>query len=311
VLLAQFYWGRRLYIVLLQTHTMMLKGILFLVVFFPLIASAQENADDSGMTEPIGILTGEIAAKRATVYNIKPAIDIPVTVALGAPSIYLLTIIFSKTPTPESEILKLDKNNVPAIDRWSAGWHDDKLDKLSYYPFYAVMPLPFLLLADRQIARDKGAVGLLYLEAFAFEGIIYSGSVYLVDRFRPDVYNTDLSLQYRTNGNFRNSFFAGHVAVVTLSTLFIARVYDDYHPSSRLKWVFYGGAAAATLGMAYMRLEAGKHFTTDILMGMAVGAACGLGVPVVHKNRNYKNQRWLISPAFYEKGVGFSVNYRL
>jgi membrane-associated phospholipid phosphatase len=185
--------------------------------------------------------------------------------------------------------------------------HNDKLDKFSYIPFYAVMPLPLVLLADRGVQKDAGKVGLLYLEAFAFTGTIYTASVYFVDRFRPDVYRTDLDLDYRTNGNFRNSFFAGHVAVVATSAFFISKVYADYHPHSNWKWVFYGGSLAATAAMGWIRLEAGKHFLSDVLLGAAVGTAAGILTPQLHKNMGGPHA-WSLSPT-YDRGPGLAFNY--
>jgi membrane-associated phospholipid phosphatase len=290
---------------------MLFRNCLLLAILITYNTYAQDDTTNAGELErPLPIAVSDNIPPEH-MYHVNNAVDMPIVLALGGTAIYALTIIYSKKNTPESVILNLNKNDVPSYDRWTAGWHDDNLDKISYYPFYGVMPLPLILLADKQIAQDKGRIGLMYLEAFAFEGILYTGSVYFADRFRPDVYDTNLPLSYRTNGNFRNSFFAGHVAVMALTTLFISKVYDDYHPYSNVKWVLYGSSAALTLGMAYLRLAAGKHFTSDILVGMAVGTACGLGVPIIHKNRDYKKQRWSLSPDIFDRGVGFSFNYRL
>lgn len=257
--------------------------------------------------------SGFVSSNRSSghMYHVNNFVDMPIVLALGGTSIYGMTIIYSKKSTPVSVIENLNKNNVPVFDRWTAGWHDANMDRISYYPFYGVMPLPLFLLLDKDMKKDRGRIGLMYLEAFAFEGITYTSAVYFADRFRPDVYDVNLDMSYRTNGNFRNSFFAGHVAVTALSTFFISKVYDDYHPYSNVKWVLYGASAAATIGMGYMRLEAGKHFTSDIVVGAAVGTACGFLVPIVHKNRDYKNQRWSLSPAIIEKGAGFAWTYKL
>ncbi len=290
------------------------KTILFLSIFFVSTAKAQDDTVNTVLPkEPVENVDETTSPEhpKTHVYHINNAVDMPIVGVLGGTSIYLLTVIYSKPNTPESVIVNLNKNSVPAIDRWTAGWHNANLDQISYYPFYGVMPLPLLLLADKQIAQDKGRIGLMYLEAFAIEGILYSSAVHFADRFRPDVYDTNLSLSYRENGNFRNSFFAGHVAVMALSTLFVSKVYNDYHPYSNMKWVLYGSSAVLTLGMAYLRLAAGKHFTSDILVGMAVGTACGLGVPAVHKNTDYKKQRWSVSPDIFDKGAGLSFTYKL
>jgi hypothetical protein len=281
------------------------------IVYSAIAYSATAQEDTSDVKEEPSHQPFNNEMLRAHMYHVNNAVDMPIVLALGGTSIYLMTIIYNKEPTPESVILGLDKNDIPAFDRRTAGWHDDNLDKMSYIPFYAVMPLPLVLLADKSMKPDRGRIGLMYLEAFAFEGILYTSSVYFVDRFRPDVYNTDLPLSYRTNGNFRNSFFAGHVAVVAASTFFISKVYDDYHPKSGFKWVLYGASAAATVGMGYIRLAAGKHFLSDIIVGAAVGTACGLLVPVIHKNKDYAKQRWSLSPDIIGNGAGFTFTYKL
>jgi hypothetical protein len=292
---------------------MQLRYILLAGTFFTSAAFAQD--DTAGVidrSEPEAVIDNTVDRNQVQhMYHINPAVSVPIVAVLGGTTIYAMTIIYNKPKTPESVILNLDKENIPAFDRWNAGWHDADMDRISYYPFYAVMPLPLVLLADKSMKHDRARIGLMYLEAFAVEGIIYTSSVYFADRFRPDVYNKDLDLSYRTNGNFRNSFFAGHVAVVAASTFFISKVYDDYHPHSAFKWVLYGASTAATLGMSYMRLEAGKHFTSDVVVGITVGTACGLLVPVIHKNKSYKDQKWSLYPNIIDKGAGFTFTHRL
>ena len=247
------------------------------------------------------------------VYLINNAVDYPLTLVLGGTSVYLLTVVdYSKKPTSETDILNLNTNNLPVFDRSATTHHSANLANTSNYLFYSAMPLPLVLLADRKIAKDAGEIGVLYLEAFAFEGILYSTSVSVVGRFRPDAYNTSLPVSERADGNNRNSFFAGHVAVVANSTFFISKVYNDYNPGSCLKWWLYGGSAAATVGMGYLRYASGRHFPSDIVAGALVGTACGLLVPTLHKNRNYKNQKWSIVPDLLDRGAqGFSFMYRL
>ena len=44
------------------------------------------------------------------------------------------------------------------------------------------MPLPLVLLADKDIRQDAGEIGFLYLEAMSLTGLLYTGSVYIKDR---------------------------------------------------------------------------------------------------------------------------------
>ena len=79
-----------------------------------------------------------------------------------------------------------------------------------------------------------------------------------------------------------------------------------------MRWVFYSGATAATLGMGYLRLTAGKHFPSDIVAGSLIGTACGLLTPAIHRNRDFKNQKWSMNPGIFDKGeTGFTFVYKL
>lgn len=289
----------------------MLRKLFFALLLCSLNAHAQEDSTDNvndadDENHPAAAEHHDRQANK--LYRMKYGVDLPIIGVFGGWSMYAFTKIYNKDPTPVEQILALDRNNVPAFDRWVTYNHDDKLDKFSYIPFYAVMPLPFVLLLDRRVSHDAGRVGLLYLEAFAFTGVTYTASVYFVDRFRPDVYSDKLELDYRTNGNFRNSFYAGHVAVMATSTFFVSKVYADYHPHSPLKWVFYGASAVATAGMGYIRLESGKHFLSDVLLGTAIGVASGILTPQLHKNMD-RVHAWSLSPTYYN-GPGLSFNYR-
>jgi len=294
---------------------MMIRKILFVFLFFSANLRAQEAPLSNVLHD--SVISNDLAPEKTPkstqsdkMYHLNYATVLPIIAVGFAATAYSFSVIYTKKRTPVTTIQNLNTNNIPAFDRWATKYHNLDMDRISYYPFYAVMPLPLILLADKKIRKDAGKVGLMYLEAFAFTGIVYGSAVYFIDRYRPDVYNTGLDMSYRTNGNYRNSFFAGHVAVIATSTFFIAKVYDDYHPHSPWKWVVYAGAAAATLGMGDMRLHAGKHFPSDILLGALVGTTSGLLTPVFHKNRS-KMQKWSLGPDVMPDGAGFAFTYKL
>jgi len=145
----------------------------------------------------------------------------------------------------------------------------------------------------------------------AITGLLYTGSVYFVDRYRPQTYATEIPVEERTRGGNKNSFFAGHVALVATSGFFIASVYDTYHPHSKLKWWLYGGATALTASMVYMRTISGNHFPTDQLIGISVGTLSGLLVPRLHKKKDYAKQAWNLSPFSTGEVSGLSFTYKI
>jgi membrane-associated phospholipid phosphatase len=78
---------------------------------------------------------------------------------------------------------------------------------------------------------------------------------------------------------------------------FIAKVWSDYHPESKAKWLFYTGAAAVTSATVLMRHQAGMHFPSDLLLGAGLGAATGILVPALHKNKS-ADDRLSLTPYF-------------
>ena len=56
----------------------------------------------------------------------------------------------------------------------------------------------------------------------AVAGLLYTGSVYANDRYRPYAYNSTVDMSERTRGGAKNSFFAGHVPLAGTSTFFMA-----------------------------------------------------------------------------------------
>ena len=245
------------------------------------------------------------------VYKLKPAIDIPLTVATAGLSILGFSKIYSKDETPRAEIERLRKSDLNSFDRWAADVYHPDAEAASDAVFYAAMPLPLVMFAfDKDIRKDALKISLLYIEAMGITGVFYTGSNYYVNRFRPLAYNADVPMNERMEGGATNSFIAGHPALVATSTFFTAKVFSDYHPDSNLKYLFWGGAIAATGATAYWRHRAGKHFPSDLLVGTSIGALSGILVPHFHKNKLFKNENISVTP-FSGFSHGLAFRYKL
>lgn len=250
--------------------------------------------------------------KANDVYKLNLAADIPITAAGIAWCSYAFSKIYSKDTIPYETVKRLNKDDLNSFDRWAAGKTNQKLSDGSDFLFYGSIPLPAFLFIDRRIRKDALKISALYLEAFSITGLLYTGSAYFIDRYRPETYNTSLPIDDRANGNNKNSFFAGHVAVVATATFFMAKVYSDYHPESKWKWAFWGGAAAATGTMVYFRHAAGKHFPSDLVVGTAIGVLSGVLVPHFHKYKDPDKRTWGLGPSVNPDGdgVGLRFTYR-
>jgi membrane-associated phospholipid phosphatase len=243
------------------------------------------------------------------VYKINYKYEVPVTVVAAGITGFNFSRISKKENSTEAEIQALDKSSIPWFDRWTVHVYSNSIDQTSYIPFYVAIPLPLLCLADEKMRHDFWKIGYLYIEALAATGLVYSTAVSLTDRYRPFTYNKESPQDMAVQSNSKKSFFAGHVALVATSSFFMARVYADYHPDSKIKWVFYGAAGALTAATGIMRNLAGMHFLSDVLLGAAVGTASGLLVPSLHKIKPGKTPHLTFIP-FGGTGAGFTAFYR-
>jgi membrane-associated phospholipid phosphatase len=244
------------------------------------------------------------------IYKINYRTEVPFTVVAAAITGFNFSQISQKTNSTETQIENLDKDNIPFFDRWTVHVYSKSIDQASYIPFYVAIPLPLLCLVDQKMRKDFWKIGYLYVEALAATGVVYSSAVALTNRYRPFTYNKESPMDLAMESNSKKSFFAGHVALVATSSFFMARVYADYHPDSKLKWVFYTGAGALTAATGIMRNLAGMHFLSDVLLGAAVGTASGLLVPSLHKIKPGKTPHLTILP-FGGMGTGFTAIYRI
>jgi membrane-associated phospholipid phosphatase len=253
------------------------------------------------VTEPV---------KEQPVYKLNLPVDLAITTPGTLWSLYAFSKIYSKDPSNEKDILALDEKDVPGFDRWGVRKYNKNNDKVSYIPFYVSMPLPAVFLLDKRMRKDMLKLSFMYLEAMSITGLLYTGSTYFIDRYRPYVWSKDTDMDYRIRGGGRNSFYAGHVALVATSTFFVAQVFADYHKDSKWKWAYYTAAGATTGVTAYLRHRGGLHFPSDILIGITQGTLTGLLVPKLHKTKLIREGKLVLSPFSTGQATGLAAVYK-
>ena len=248
---------------------------------------------------------------RQPVYKLKPIVDVPLTAINTAWTLYAFTKIYSKPVSDLETVLNLDQNNINWFDRWAVRPYSPHLDKLAYIPFNASMALPLIFIIPKETRKDFFKLCFLYIEAMSITGILYTSSTYFVDRYRPYVYSSGTTTEQRINGGGKNSFYAGHPALVATSLFFGAKVLSDYYPDSKFKWLYYTIAAGATGLTAYWRHRGGMHFPSDLLLGVTQGTLTGILVPHFHKHKLIKDPNLSLLP--YSNGFdhGLALLYRL
>lgn len=256
---------------------------------------------------------GQIQAQESErMYHLNLKVDIPLTVVgLGA-TYFGFERINAKGESDWNELRNLDKEDINAFDRSAAGNNDEDLEKVSDIFFLGAFPFGVVLLADNKVRNELGTIGLMYLEALAISSGIYATTNGYVDRYRPLVYQdnadaTDAELEELDYGGNRNSFIGGHPMITATTTFFVAKVYHDLHPDNNFKYAVWGFAGAATATCAILRYQAGKHFPTDLIAGVAVGTLSGILVPQLHKKESGEGGFSMTPILGYYQGV--SMNY--
>lgn len=210
-----------------------------------------------------------------------------------------------KTDHTISELGALDKEELFFVDRFAAGYYSESLSTASDYPFYGSFAIPFALLFDDSINTHSGQVIGLYIESLATTSALFTITAGLVDRPRPLVFSEDAPLERRLRKTSKRSFYSGHVAASATALFFAAKVYSDFHPDSKVRPYLWTAAFAVPAGVGYLRLKAGKHYLTDIILGYGLGALTGYLVPHLHKQ---KEKRLQLYPSAMQTPLGEVAN---
>lgn len=248
---------------------------------------------------------------RHKVYHLNYAVDIPVTTVSIATAFWGLSIVTGKSPLDSMFIIGLDANNINRFDR-SATWQDagfaPRARTISDWGMGISHALPFLLFLDKEIRQDWTDVLLLLFQTQAVTGNLYSwAGAANVNRIRPMSYNTDVAWDERTDARNKNSFYSGHTSMSTSACMFAAKVYCDYHPElGNRKYLVYSLAFIPAATTGFLRYKGLKHFPTDVITGLIIGAGVGIMIPHLHK----KTGPNLTLVPFAGQTNGLALSYR-
>jgi membrane-associated phospholipid phosphatase len=199
-----------------------------------------------------------------------------------------LSIILRNNANPATieEINLLDKNNLNFLDRRAVNNFSSTAGFASDIVLYSSISFPFITYISKNCRSEGGVIAIMILETALINNGIVSVIKSSSNRYRPFNYNSDVPLIEKLSGESRRSFVSGHVGNSAALTYLTARVITDLHPDMNNKFLIWGTAAAIPALMGYLRVEAGRHFPTDVIGGYIIGAAVGYIIPSLHLKRN-------------------------
>ncbi|WP_207496205.1 phosphatase PAP2 family protein [Aridibaculum aurantiacum] len=219
-------------------------------------------------------------------------------------------LIRNKRDLTPDELARKTPDRLMFMDRWNAGYYSAKADRDSYILFNGsyVYPLAIMLL-DKKQRQKFGQLAVLYLETIGITGSMYTLTAGLVYRSRPYVYGNIAPVEMRMSKGAQRSFYGGHVATTAAFSFFTAQVFRDFHPNSKLRPYVWSLAAVLPAIMAYERYKAGYHFLSDSFIAYTIGAATGILVPHLHKNKKLKD--FSLKPTVVNGAQGLSMVYKI
>jgi hypothetical protein len=246
---------------------------------------------------------------QCSMYRFNKKIDYPVA-ALGiAGTTYGLYKRFQKPPSDTATILALSTEKMNKLDKGACETYN--MGRISDVLFVLGVTSPWVLYSDKLIKRDQDAITMMYMQAITLSAAGYALTAGTVDKYRPYAYNPKAPMKRRVSTHAKNSFYCGHPSVMAAGAFFTAKTYSDYYPKSAKSYALWSYAALSTAACGYLRYKGGYHFPSDIAIGMTVGAAVGILVPVIHKNRN-KESGVVAQPSGPDPGcqqVSFSFRF--
>lgn len=183
-----------------------------------------------------------------------------------------------------NDLASLQPTKVPAWDRWSLDQYSLAAKERSDWLLYSGAILPgALLLLDPTIRKAPQKPVLIMAQALSLNASLVLLTKHLTLRNRPFTYNPAVPLADKLEKDARVSFFSGHSSTMAALSFGYAGIWSSYHPDSRWKPVVWTGAAVLPAAMGLLRMQAGKHFLSDVLVGYVVGASCGYLLPKWHR----------------------------
>lgn len=245
-------------------------------------------------------------------YHVRYQWEAPVAATFLASSYFGFRALDKYASFTEADIAKLNVQNINAFDRPIALLNPEgfaSAQKKSDLLLNVCIASPAILLLDRKVRRDWADFATMLAMSHAVNNMLYFGAVVSIRRARPLTYNPALPLSEKVGDAKSNSFFSGHVSFSATSTFFAAKLYTDYHGITGLKRaLIYTGAAIPPALVGYYRMRAGKHFKTDVITGLIVGAASGIGIPALHK-LSQTNKDLAIQPFYMQGYSGVTLSY--
>ena len=181
-----------------------------------------------------------------------------------------------------------DLKGIKNIDRSAIYNHSATAKSASDILGYTSIGLPIIFCLSNKTKGQRKDFLVMYSEVILLNVGVTGLIKHATKRPRPYVFGENVNKYSRESKTAQASFISGHTSLLSSNMFFLASTFSRFHPTSKLRPYIWGVAIAAPAVMGYLRVEAGVHYTTDVIAGYVLGAAIGLLIPALHKTKNMK-----------------------
>lgn len=211
-------------------------------------------------------------------YEVDYAIDGSITFAAATASLLISLVPVDTAPRWDRELF--GSIDLSVRDNFSIS-----AAKLSDALIAGTMLTPVLVQLDRGIDEDAGRRALLYGQTLSVSLLFNAIAKRAVQRPRPYNYHPSsrVGAYARTQGSdSHTSFYSGHAAMAFTASVAGSYLFSLGSTDERARAALWGLQFTLASTTAHLRVRAGKHFYSDILIGALVGCAVGYAVPALH-----------------------------
>lgn len=149
----------------------------------------------------------------------------------------------------------------------------------------ASLAAPAIYLTGRTIDDADGDRLILYGQTVAINGLLAQAGKHLVQRPRPYMYGKSSAARAyaaEAGADGRKSFYSGHAAMSFGAAVTGAYFLGASDAPGVARGFAWGAGLAVAATTATLRVRAGKHYYSDVVIGAVVGMTVGYLVPALH-----------------------------
>ena len=221
-------------------------------------------------------------------YEVSVQLDVPLalgialTSSFGVYRYYGMEKVSAEKMKPKSELLPWDRPFAGRYSEWAT--------TVSHYSS-ALVVAPFLVSgyswyrgdAD---AYDFGAYALTFIEALALQNAL--NQIFRSTELWPRPYMYSKSGKGAEKANEARaeaygSFYSGHASAAFTVAVFTGEWFSEIYPNSKYKALVWASSLSMAGLVGALRVVAGKHYPTDVVVGALVGTGISLGILKMHE----------------------------